>query len=86
MYNVKFYIKPKDVLNKFSEECKENFNQCVFTDIAKGMDGSVEITCLLFNDDMVDISSERYSMGLFSPKYSEGEWIINGIDGNLIGN
>lgn len=50
MYGLKVYIKPEDILEKLSEEDKARFNQCVFYDIQKMMDGSIEIDCRLFND------------------------------------
>ena len=50
MYGVTFYIKPEDILDKLSEEDKARFNQCVFYDINKNLDGSINIDCLLFND------------------------------------
>lgn len=50
MYGLTVYIEPKDILNKLNENDRERFNQCVFTDIRRCMDGSVEIECVLFND------------------------------------
>lgn len=45
------YIEPKDILNKLSEKDKEQFNRCVFTDVAKDRDGSVTISYVVFNDN-----------------------------------
>ena len=53
MYGVKVYIEPEDILNKLSEKDRDRFNKCVFTDVVKGMDGSVEISCLLFDDQTI---------------------------------
>lgn len=50
MYGLKVYITPQDVIDKLSDEDKERFNQCVFTNITKDCDGSIEIDCVLFND------------------------------------
>lgn len=50
MYKVKVYIKPEDVIDKLSDEDKAIFNQCVFTDVVKEMDGSITIDCVVFND------------------------------------
>ena len=57
MYGLKVYIEPKDILNKLSDEDKERFNQCVFTNVIRCMDGSVEIECVLFNDQDEDKKS-----------------------------
>lgn len=52
MYGVSVYIEPKDVLDKLSEEDKQRFNQCVFTDIDKDpYGGGITIHCILFNDE-----------------------------------
>lgn len=50
MYGVQIYIEPKDILDKLSEEDKKRFNQCVFTDVTRGMDGSITINCVVFDD------------------------------------
>lgn len=61
MYGLKIYITPEDIINKLSDEDKERFNQCVFTDITKEMDGSITIDCMVFNDsDTVARSDCRY--------------------------
>lgn len=62
MYGVKVYIEPKDILNKLSDEDKQRFNQCVFTDIHKCMDGSVEIDCILFYEDESVMYSDRQKL------------------------
>ena len=50
MYGLKVYITPEDVLDKLSDEDKERFNQCVFTNVVREADGSVTIECVVFND------------------------------------
>lgn len=63
MYGLKVYITPEDILDKLSDEDKLRFNNCVFTDIEKAMDGSVEITCLLFDDECISKESIRHKLG-----------------------
>ena len=41
MYGLKVYITPEDIIEKFSDEDKERFNQCVFTNVAREADGSI---------------------------------------------
>ena len=53
MYGVKVYITPDDILDRLSKKDRDRFNKCVFTDVVKGMDGSVEISCLLFDDKTI---------------------------------
>ena len=62
MYGVKVYVEPKDILNKLNDEDKQRFNQCVFTDIHKCMDGSVEIDCILFYEDESVMYSDRQKL------------------------
>ena len=50
MYGLKVYITPEDIIDKLSDDDKERFNQCVFTDVIKEKDGSITIDCVLFND------------------------------------
>lgn len=50
MYGLSVYIEPKDILNRLSDEDKERFNTCVFTDVHRGQDGSVTIDCIVFDD------------------------------------
>ena len=50
MHKFSIYIQPEDIVNKFSDEDKKKFNQCVFTDVRKDFDGGVTIDCLVFND------------------------------------
>lgn len=50
MYGVTVYLEPKDILERLSEEDQARFNQCVFYEIRKMKDGSLEIDCRLFND------------------------------------
>lgn len=49
MQSVKFYIEPEDILDVLTEEGKEIFNKCIIADVEKMYDGTVELTCLLFN-------------------------------------
>ena len=49
MYGLSVYIEPKDILEKLSDEDKEKFNACVFTDIRREQDGSVTIDCVVFD-------------------------------------
>ena len=53
MYGIKVYLTPNDILDKLSEKDRDKFNKCVFTDVVKEMDGSVEISCLLFDDKTI---------------------------------
>lgn len=50
MYGLKVYITPKDIIDKLSNEDKKRFNQCVFTDVTREMDGSITIDCIVFDD------------------------------------
>lgn len=50
MYVLSVYITPEDIIDKLSDKDKERFNQCVFTDVRRGMDGSVTIDCVVFDD------------------------------------
>lgn len=50
MYGLRVYIEPQDIIDKLSDKDKERFNQCVFADITRGMDGSITIDCVLFDD------------------------------------
>lgn len=50
MYGLSVYIEPKDILNRLSDEDKKKFNQCVFTDVHRGQDGSITIDCIVFDD------------------------------------
>lgn len=54
MYGLSVYIEPKDILEKLSDEDRERFNACVFTDVHRGQDGSVTIDCIVFNDTEPD--------------------------------
>ena len=51
MYGLSVYITPDDIIDRLSDDDKKRFNQCVFTDVKKEMDGSVTIECIVFNDD-----------------------------------
>lgn len=51
MYRLSVYITPDDIIDRLSDEDKKRFNQGVFTDVKKEMDGSVTIECIVFNDD-----------------------------------
>ena len=50
MHGLRVYIEPKDILNRLSDEDRERFNACVFTDVHREQDGSVTIDCIVFND------------------------------------
>lgn len=50
MYGLKVYITPDDIIDKLSDEDKARFNQCVFTDVTKEVDGSITINCIIFED------------------------------------
>ena len=50
MYGLSVYITPEDIIDKLSDEDKERFNQCVFTDVTRESDGSITIDCVVFND------------------------------------
>lgn len=50
MYGLKVYITPEDIIEKLSDEDKERFNQCVFTNVAREADGSITIECVVFDD------------------------------------
>ena len=50
MYGLSVYITPEDIIDKLSDEDKERFNQCVFTDIRRERDGSITIDCIVFDD------------------------------------
>lgn len=75
MHITTVYVEPQDILNNLSEEFKDKFNKCVFTDVAKMQDGTVNITCLLINDKEEDTGSEyRYKVVLSNePKEIEKE-------------
>lgn len=61
MYGVKIYLEPEDILKRLSEKDRARFNQCIFYDMNKMLDGSVEIDCILLNDSDVYTKSEcRY--------------------------
>ena len=64
MYGLRVYIAPKDILDKLSEEYKQRFNQCVFTDVTRERDGSVTIDCVVFDDPDTyvrgDMHRQRY--------------------------
>ena len=50
MYGLSVYITPEDIIDKLCDEDKARFNQCVFTDVTRGRDGSITIDCVVFND------------------------------------
>lgn len=50
MYRLRVYITPEDIMDKLCDEDKKRFNQCVFTDVTKEMDGSITINCVVFDD------------------------------------
>lgn len=72
MYGLKVYITPDDIINKLLDEDKKRFNQCVFTDITKGNDGSITIDCVVFDDP------DPYVKAQHRQKYfSEGSIEVN---------
>jgi hypothetical protein len=50
MYGMKVYIKPQDIIDQLSDEDKQRFNQCIFTDVARDPFGEIEISCVLLKD------------------------------------
>lgn len=69
MYGLKVYITPEDIIDKLSDEDKARFNQCVFTDVTKEMDGSITIDCIVFND------ADPYVRAQHRQRYfGEGAW------------
>ena len=64
MYGLSVYITPEDIIDKLSDEDKERFNQCVFTDVRRERDGSITIDCVVFNDSdsylKGDMHRQRY--------------------------
>lgn len=65
MHITTIYVEPQDVLNILSDEFRDKFNKCVFTDCEKMKDGTVNITCLLIDDKEEDTGSEyRYKVVL----------------------
>lgn len=65
MHITRVYVEPQDILNNLSDEFKDKFNKCVFTDVEKAMDGTVNITCVLFDDQSEDTgSTDRYKVVL----------------------
>lgn len=63
MYGLKVYIMPDDIINRLSDDDKKRFNRCVFTDVSRGLDGSVNIECVVFNDtdrDGRNVHRQRY--------------------------
>jgi hypothetical protein len=73
MHITTVYVEPQDILNNLAEEYKDKFNKCVFTDVEKAKDGTVNITCVLFNDQDEDTGSQyRYKVVLpAAPEESE---------------
>lgn len=73
MYGLQVYITPEDIIDKLSNEDKERFNQCVFTDVHRDMDGGITIDCVVFDDP------DPYVKAKHRQKYfSEGSWeLIN---------
>ena len=65
MHITTVYVEPQDILNNLSDEFKDKFNKCVFTDVEKMKDGTVNITCLLIDDKEKDTGSKhRYKVVL----------------------
>lgn len=72
MHITTVYIEPQDVLNNLSDEFKDKFNKCVFTDVQRMNDGTVNLTCLLLDDKEEDTGSE-YRYKLVIPTVSKTE-------------
>jgi hypothetical protein len=73
MHFTTVYVEPQDILNDLSEEYKDKFNKCVFTDCQKMSDGTVNITCLLIDDrEDTTISEYRYK-AVLPPEPVESE-------------
>ena len=70
MYGLKVYITPEDIIGKLCDEDKARFNQCVFTDVTREVDGSITINCVVFNDSdsylKGDMHRQRYGDGKLS--------------------
>lgn len=71
MYGCKVYIKPEDILDRLSEEDKKRFNRCVFIDVSRQVDGTAEMTCLLFNESDEIINPSEYKD--YRQNYFNGE-------------
>lgn len=70
MYGVSVYIEPKDIIDRLSEEDKKRFNQCVFTDIRRDINGGVTIDCVVFNDPDTYVG-QKHRQKYFSDGYFE---------------
>lgn len=77
MYGLKVYITPEDIIDKLSDEDKERFNQCVFTNVTREMDGSITIDCVVFDDPDPYVTWQHrqkyFSEGSLEVKH--GHWI-----------
>lgn len=61
MYGLQVTIEPSDIIDRLSDEDKERFNQCVFTDVLRNRDGSITIDCIVFDDpDLYVRHKHRY--------------------------
>lgn len=73
MHITTVYVEPQDILNNLSDEFKDKFNKCVFTDVEKMKDGTVNITCLLIDDKEEDTGSEYRYKVVLPPAPEESE-------------
>lgn len=74
MYGLSVYIEPEDILERLSDEDKERFNQCVFTDVHRDAYGGVTIDCVVFYDP--DVHEDK-SFNKCRQKYcDEGIFIV----------
>ena len=61
MYGVRVYIAPEDIIQKLSEEDRERFSQCVFTNVTRGADMTITIDCVLFNsNELLEMPQRRH--------------------------
>lgn len=73
MHITTVYVEPQDVLNNLNDEFKDKFNKCIFTDCEKMKDGTVNITCLLLNDQEESTRSEYRYKVVLPPAPEEAE-------------
>lgn len=59
MYGLRVYITPEDIIDRLCDEDKARFNQCVFTDVRREMDGSITIDCVVFDDPDPYVSAKH---------------------------
>lgn len=73
-YAVKVYLTADDIYNKLSDEDKKRFNKAIITDVTRGIDMGVDITCILVNDCPVELS--EYSNKPCRTKYVDDANVI----------